>query len=74
MSIQYRDDSFSENMPVDEIFEKFKSQLIAGEPVKALHVGSIEELEEVKNAVDKLKSSLINLPNRDEIQKFGVSK
>jgi len=59
MSIGYKDGSFSENMPVDEALEKFKKQLfeaqsedmlrhIDGKRPKALHVGTEEELNDLK--------------------------
>lgn len=45
MSFEYRDGTFSDNMPLPEALEK----LAIGEPnVRALHVGTPEELDRVK--------------------------
>ena len=59
MTIEYRDGSFSENMPVDEALEKFQKQLIdaqnedlrrhvEGKQPRALHIGTDEELNKLK--------------------------
>ena len=51
MSIQYQNDSFSENMPIPEALEKFHEAIESGQ-AKALHIGSELELQKVKRNVD----------------------
>lgn len=47
MSIEYKDGTFSNNMPINEAFEKFIESIDEG-TAKALHVGTNRELNEVK--------------------------
>ena len=86
MATQFKNDSFSETLPLDEAMEKF-SEFAQEGLAKALHVGSREEIEAVKNEVslkDKIselsnrvadiqaeKTSLILKPLAKEIRKYG---
>ena len=54
MSIQYQDDSFGEVLPLSEAMERFRDELPTGQ-VKALHVGTPEELHKRKEEVNLQK-------------------
>ena len=43
--IEYPGSQFSEPMDMAEAFKKFQDHIEVGTPVKALHIGSIEELK-----------------------------
>lgn len=64
MSVQYRDGSFSENMPIDEAFEEF-TRAIRDETARALHVGSEKELDHIKQK-KKLEDQVTELSERLE--------
>lgn len=51
MSIQYRDNSFSEIKDFDKIHKQFLNELDSG-LVKALHVGSMDEIKAVQEEVN----------------------
>lgn len=71
--IQFRDDTFSDAMPVDEAFDKFKEFATVGE-AKALHVGTRAELLKVKEEADQqtqindLKDRLASIENMEPIR------
>lgn len=57
MSVQYTDGTFGETMPVDEAVEAMRDAIEAG-TARALHVGTEEQIEQIKKSVpmeDKLK-------------------
>lgn len=86
MSIQYTDGTFSEALPYDKAFEKFREAVIS-ELAKALFVGTHSEIEEIKQEVDvkqklndlsreveeiKIKqNNIIAAPSLDDIENFG---
>ena len=47
--LEYRDGTFSPELPINEAFEKFWNELEEGKDIKSLHVGTKEELEEIRN-------------------------
>ena len=86
MTVQYRDGTFGETLPLSEAMEKFKDAVDAG-TAKSLHVGTQEEIDQVKEEQimkyklssinDRLKdleaknSSIIDAPTLNEIKKFA---
>jgi len=48
MAIQYQDGSFSETIPMEKLIERFKQEMKEGEPIKALHFGTIDDIEAEK--------------------------
>jgi hypothetical protein len=82
MSIEYRDRSFSDIMPLGEALEQFQQELEEGVPVRSLHVGTESELKaiqnegEVKTKLKELEEKIkemspikthLKIPTRDEI-------
>lgn len=61
MSIEYRDGRFSKNMPLDEAIRRFQGES-EREPeyLKALHIGTEEELNDLKSR------SIWNMIEEDE--------
>ena len=55
MSLEFRDGHFEGPMPVEEALAKFRSAIDEGEDVKALHVGTKEELEDKAKISDEIK-------------------
>ena len=87
MSIQLRDNTFTKPEKLtDELLQKFKTLADIGE-AKALHVGTLLEIEKAKNNVDinsridaierevknikPISSSCIYLPNTKEIKRYS---
>ena len=51
MSIEYRGGTFSKNMPIMEAFKYFEKEMVrCPDQLKALHVGTEEELDELKES------------------------
>ncbi len=56
MSTQYKDGSFSETLKFKDALEYFQQEMETNhESVKALHVGTFDEIEEVKTEFEKVK-------------------
>ena len=85
MSIQYRDKSFSETMPFDKIMKRFIQEMEEGAEIKALHFGTVQELEAekekqaIEDRVEQLERSVkelspvsttLEIPTREEVRKF----
>lgn len=51
MAVQYKDDTFGEILPLNEAIEEF-NKAVAVDKAKALHVGTVEEIEEAKKKVN----------------------
>lgn len=87
MSIEYRDGSFSPNLPISDAFEKFWTEIEEGIPIRSLHVGSEKELDEVRekaniqtqldelsakvDSIEKPKSDFVHFPTQEEIKQLG---
>lgn len=67
MSIEYRDGSFSENEPVEFATKKFFKELqLDDRGIKALHIGSEDELNRIKKK-KKLEAEIESLKERIEV-------
>ena len=55
MSIQYRDDSFSETLPIKEAMKRLNFEVENNFPIKAFHVGTPSEIEKVKEKQELTK-------------------
>lgn len=77
MSIQYKDGSFGPVMPIDEATEKFFECLKNNEPVQALHVGTLDELEKRQRIIkesDNLQQQINELRDKvDSLTKNNIS-
>lgn len=87
MAIEYRDGSFSDIMSEEEAFVRFKTEMEEGVPVRALHVGSPNELvqemerKELVNRLNELEkkikaltpttSSILDIPSAEVIKRFA---
>ncbi|MES9841246.1 MAG: hypothetical protein ABW134_11890 [Candidatus Thiodiazotropha endolucinida] len=85
MSVQYRDGSFGETKAIQEAMEEFETAIDAG-TAKALHIGTPEEIEELKAQVDMadrieamegrlrdieaMNSSIIETPTHEQLKKI----
>ena len=89
MSIQYRDGSFSETMPYNEIMELFKQDTEKGAEIKALHFGTFKEIEAEKEKLaieDRVKQlemavkelspvkTILEIPTPEEVRKFAMDE
>lgn len=89
MSTQYRDGTFSETLPLNEALPNFMKEMERNQNnLKAFHVGSFEEIEEVKTkatlqsqidllaekmeSMEPITSDLIHIPNKKEVKQFSV--
>jgi hypothetical protein len=89
MSIEYQDGTFSEDLSAEEAIKRFATEYENRVPVRALHIGTVEELKAVKeksNMSDRIdaleskikdlspvKSDLIDTPTPDEIKRFTAT-
>lgn len=69
MSIEYRDGTFSDNMPSQEALEKFEKEMTTGR-VRSLHIGSERELDAIKEEKN-LKQDIGELKTRLEALEEG---
>ena len=75
MSVEYKDGTFGDTLPIDDAMKEFVNGIEQG-TVKALHVGSYEEVEEskakadfhrdIKKAMDELSKRLDDVENTEE--------
>ena len=86
MCIEYRDGTFSPDLPIDDAFDKFWTEFENGLPVKSLHVGTEKELDEIREnrdlqsqidelnekveGIEPIKSDLIDILTDDQIKAF----
>lgn len=89
MSIQYQDGSFSETLPFNEIVERFNREMEEGAQIRALHFGSFQEVEAIKekqafeDRLDDLEQKIADLspvktfleiPTREDIRNFANNR
>ena len=75
MSVEYKDGIFGDTLPIDDAMKEFVNGIEQG-TVKALHVGSYEEVEEtkakedfrrdIKKSMDELSKRLDNIEDAEE--------
>jgi hypothetical protein len=86
VSIEYRDGNFSEALPLEEALRRFSEEALCGVGVRALHVGSVEELDAIKSRatlserltaleekikdIEPLRPGLVLIPTTEESQRF----
>lgn len=86
MAVQYRDGAFGETLPLSEAMEKFQQAIESG-TAKALHVGSVPEVEAAKKDaaigeqvkalasriadIEAGQSTIIAKPSADDIKRFA---
>ncbi len=87
MSIEYRDGTFSETLSMNEMMKRFQTEIENHSPIKALHLGSYEEveaekekrtiekrLEDIEKEIEKLKpiKTFLDIPTKKEILEYSL--
>ena len=75
MSVEYKDGTFGDTLPIDDAMKEFVDGIEQG-TVKALHVGSYEEVEknkaktdfhrDIQKSMDELSKRLDDVENTEE--------
>lgn len=77
MATEYIDGTFSETMPFNEALRHFKEQAETG-LVRSLHIGTKQEIEEVKRKkdiqkrVDDIESKLNALKAKEDVKNSNI--
>lgn len=86
MAIQYQDGSFSETLPFNKLMERFNREMVEGAPIRALHFGTLQEVEAEKDKQaieDRIKQleakvrelspvkTTLEIPTPEEVRKFA---